>query len=517
MRRGWEPQQLPPTLEGVLAGRIDMLPLADANVLHTASVIGRRLQLPLLEAVAKDVDDLDASLEALVAGGFLDSVPDAEEYTLVFHHALVQDVAYSRLLRKDRRELHLCVAEVAESLYGAGDDTVDLLARHLYLGGAGPRAVPYLVRAGERARSLFANDEAILHFTRVAELAPDDIEAQLRLGDLYELVGDYEQALQRYEGVRDATQDVRAFHGISATQRKRGRYIDSLAAVDAAFATGALRGQDLIPLWLEGGWTLSVMGRFDQAIDVLLAGLELAPERRDGNVAQLLIQLARSEAVKGLYAEALDHALQAQRICEEQGDLRNLTTALRVVGSVHWYREDFDAAVSALQRGLEVAERVGSAEEIGACLTNLALLFKARKQYDEAISYQRQAIEEFERAGNANGRALAYANLAGAQEEAGLLDEALATCEIAEELATAIRSPQSLAGITNTRACIELKRSNFSRAAELAEDAAERYSELGALPLVSEMLELACEAWEKAGNEGRARACSARAREVSAA
>jgi adenylate cyclase len=508
LKPGWEPQELPPTLEGVLAARIDLLPLAVADTLNTASVIGRRLQLPLLKAVAGGTDDLDSTLADLVAAGFL----DAGEDTLVFHHALVQDVAYSRLLRKRRRELHLRVAKEAETLYGAGDDTVDLLARHLYLGNAGERAVPYLVRAGERSRSLFANDEAIVHFTRAAELAPNDVEAQLRLGDLHELVGDYDEAIRRYEIVRDEAADVRAWHGLASTLRKQGKYIDALATIDSAFSTPALRGQDLTPLWLEGGWSLSVTGRYDQAIDVLLAGLETSNRQADGNVAQLLIQLARSEAVLGRFDDAHAHTTAAQQICTERGDLRNLATALRVTGSVHWYRAEFGEAARVLREGLVAAQRVGSSEEIGACLTNLAMLAKTQAEYDDAITYQRQAIDEFERARNATGRALAYANLAGMQEEAGLLDEALETCLAAEQLADAIAYPQALAAITDTRACVELKSGNYARAGELAEEASRRYGELGATPLVANMLELARDAWEKAGNESRARACAAQAR-----
>jgi adenylate cyclase len=517
MRPGWEPQQLPPTLEGVLASRIDLLPLAVAETLHTASVIGRRLQLPLLQALVTNSEELDRSLAELVAGGFLDSVLGAEEYTLVFHHALVQDVAYSRLLRKRRRELHLRVADAAESLYGAGDDTVDLLARHLYLGAAGDRAVPYLVRAGQRARSLFANDEAILHLTRAAELAPGDIEIELRVAGLHELVGGYDEARRRYEGVRDATHDVRAWHGLASTLRKQGKYIEALATVDDAFGTAALRGQNLTKLWLEGGWTLSVVGRSDQAIDVFLAGLETTGDRRDAEVANLLIQLARTESVEGRYEDAVAHAGEAQQIAEEQADLHALSTTLRITGGAYWWLDRLPEARRSLERGLELAERVGSAEEIGACLLNLALVAKSTEAFEDAKSYERHAIEEFERAGNATGRAQAYANLADTLERAGELDEALETCRRAQALAREIGYPHAVAATANTLACIELKREQFAEAGATAEEAAQLYLELGSEPVATEMLRLAADAWRRAGEAGRARACTARARELAAA
>ena len=204
MRPGWDARTLPETIEEVLSARIDLLPRTAASALQTASVVGRRVPLPLLEEVATDVPDLSGAVDHLVASAFLDHIQGEGERALSFHHALVQDTAYSRILRRRRRDLHRKVAEVAEGLYGAGDNAIDLLARHLYLGEAGPKAFDYLVRAGERAKRLFANEEAILHLQRAAEVAESDTamsdrlpEIQLSIADLYELVGAYEAAYGR--------------------------------------------------------------------------------------------------------------------------------------------------------------------------------------------------------------------------------------------------------------------------------------------------------------------------------
>src|SRR5919201_1637517 len=202
MQPGSAARTLPETVEEVLSARIDLLPRPAASVLQTASVIGRRVPLRLLEGVATDVAELEAAIDHLVAGTFLDRVRADGEPVFAFHHALVQDTAYARILRRRRRELHRKVAEVAEGLYGAGDNSIDLLARHLYLGEAGPKALEYLVRAGERAKRLFANDEANLHLQRAAEIAEANAsvsdqlpEIQLSTADLQELVGAYEEAV----------------------------------------------------------------------------------------------------------------------------------------------------------------------------------------------------------------------------------------------------------------------------------------------------------------------------------
>jgi adenylate cyclase len=521
MRPGWDTRTLPETIEEVLSARIDLLPRSAASVLQTASVIGRRVPLSLLEEVAKDVPDLAGALDHLVASTFLDRVEEDGERTLSFHHALVQDTAYSRILRRRRRDLHRNVAEIAEALYGAGDDSIDLLARHLYLGEAGAKAVDYLVRAGERARRLFANEEALLHLQRAAEVARTDPavshrlpEIQLSIGHLHELVGSYDEAIELYSAVRDATSDVRAWAGIASTSRKQGKYKEALNAIEEAFSRDELKEVDTTALWLEQGWTLSVAGRVDQAIEVLQAGLEAAQARRTPVVGRVLLQLARAETLEGRFEDAVAHGLEAGRIFEEHEDQNGLTTTKRIVGDAYRKLERFDAAASALMSGLELAERIGNVEEIGGCLINLGIVNMERERLSEATASLRRAIEEFERVGHGAGRALGYATLAETLVHCGELDEALDYCEKALDVAKSIEHPLATADAIQTIAAIRLRQGDFNEAASKAEEAASLFLDVGAAPAASDALGIAAEAWEKAGERERAEKTSARARSL---
>jgi len=519
-QRGWDAEAVPPTIEELLASRIDLLSRSDASILQTASVIGRRVQVDLLEAVT-NAPELDGALKRLVAAGFLDPLDGEGSGRLLFHHALVQDVAYSRLLRRKRRDLHRQVAEVAEAMYGAGDEIIDLLARHLYLGEAGAKAIDYLVRAGARSRALYANDEAIVQLTRAAEVVRADGEVGARLpailldlADLHELVGDYEEALELYAEVRAVAHDVRAWRGLASVHRRRGEYEQALAVIDEAIAADELRGQDLAPLWLQAGWSLALSGRLDQAIDVFQAGLEALGPRTDSIVGQLLAELARTEGLAGRPEDALAHLLQAQAIFEELSDQRGLASTLRILGDVHRQAGRLDESVAALRRGLELAERVGSVEEVGGCLINIGVVEERREAFREAIECDRRAIEEFERIGHGSGRARGYANLAYHLMLAGEYDEAERWCERTLDLSRAIGHSVTIADAIDTFAAIEIRRGNFTSGAERAEEAAELYLEMGAPPSAAQSLELARTAWEQAGDSLRARAVDARARSV---
>src|SRR5205807_5087657 len=145
-----------------------------------------------------------------VAAGFLDRNENAPDRSVTFHHALVQSVAYNRMLRKRRRELHLRVGNAAEVIYGTGDDFIEVLARHFYMGEGGARAVEYLLRAAQRSRGLFANHEAILHLRHAEEVvrAHPELGAQLAMillhqAELLERVGEFSESFQRYQEVRE--------------------------------------------------------------------------------------------------------------------------------------------------------------------------------------------------------------------------------------------------------------------------------------------------------------------------
>jgi class 3 adenylate cyclase/tetratricopeptide (TPR) repeat protein len=509
MSAGWDERDLPPSIEGLLAARIDALSRDSVSLLQTASVIGRRVPLPLLERVAGN-GSLTTSVDELLETGFLEQ---SDGDTLAFHHALVQDAAYDRLLQRRRRELHLRVAESAEALYGSGEHVIDLLARHLYLGG-GDKARDYLVRAGTRAKRLFANEEAILHLERAREL---DAYVDLALGELYELVGRYDDALQRYEDVKRGTpDDVRAWAGIAGTLRRQGRYDEALAAVNEAFATQALKGADLVPLWIENSWSLSLSGHYEQAIDVLLAGLASVEPREDALVGRLLLELAVSEMFVRRSSKALEHGLRAERILEEHEDAVGVAKAMRVIGAIYDRLDRLDEAAAVLRRGVELAQRVGSVEEAGGCLINLGLLELKRGRVTEAAACDREAIELFERVGHQSGRTMGYANLAEKLAVLGELDEALETAEQALELARGIGLAYTVADVTKTIASIRLQEGDLEAAGTTAEEAAAQFADIGAVTEAGEALAVAAQAWERAGEEERATDASARARSLSA-
>ena len=144
--------QIPPTVQAVLAARIDRLPTDDKRLLQLASVVGKNVPLPLLRVIADTPDqDLQRSLAHLQAAEFLYETRLFPEPEYTFRHALTQEVAYGSLLHERRRELHARLVEALERLYPERlSELASRLAHHAFRGEAWGKALGYLRRPRSR-------------------------------------------------------------------------------------------------------------------------------------------------------------------------------------------------------------------------------------------------------------------------------------------------------------------------------------------------------------------------------
>jgi predicted ATPase len=109
---------LPPTVQGMLAARIDRLAPEQKELLQTLAVIGRESSSALLKQVASHPDThLERTLADLQAGEFIYEQPAASDVEYVFKHALTQEVAYNSLLIERRKQLHERAGQALESIF----------------------------------------------------------------------------------------------------------------------------------------------------------------------------------------------------------------------------------------------------------------------------------------------------------------------------------------------------------------------------------------------------------------
>jgi predicted ATPase len=115
--------RIPPTVQTILAARIDRLRADEKVLLQTLAVLGREFDLSLARVVAGRLEDeLERLISNLQLGEFVYEQPSISDVEYIFKHALTQEVAYNSILLERRKQLHEDVARAIEGLYPASLD-----------------------------------------------------------------------------------------------------------------------------------------------------------------------------------------------------------------------------------------------------------------------------------------------------------------------------------------------------------------------------------------------------------
>jgi class 3 adenylate cyclase/predicted ATPase len=174
---------VPISLQASLLARLDRLDPAAREIAQTASAIGRNFPCDLVVAASlRGETETRAALDQLVAAGlvFQNGKPPTAVYK--FKHALVQDTAYSTLLRGPRRALHGRLAAALEKRKReTGNAEPEILARHFAEAGQPEPAASYWLEAGQREAGRSANVEAVAHLRRGIEALTGLAETPERL------------------------------------------------------------------------------------------------------------------------------------------------------------------------------------------------------------------------------------------------------------------------------------------------------------------------------------------------
>ena len=373
--------QVPGSVQAVLAARIDGLSALAKHVLQSASVIGRDVPLPVLEAIADLPEDmLRAGLGQLQAGELLYEASFFPEVEYTFKHTLTHEVAYGSLLHETRRALHARIVEATEALYpGRLGEHVERLAFHALRGGLRDRAVEFLRQAGLRAAARSAHREAVTFFEQALEILEADGPREAVLPTAIDLVFDLRASLaplgeftrtlahlRRAEVRAETLGDRRRLGWVSAYLTQSyytlGEQAAAIRSAERALEIGAALGDRPLQIaaWFGLGQAHHVLGAYPAAQRHLRSAVaavegELARER--WGMAGLVsvaarIWLAASLADVGEFAEALECAQAGLALAEAADHPWSIAGSHMTVGFVLLSRGHLEAAVPVLDRGI---------------------------------------------------------------------------------------------------------------------------------------------------------------------
>ena len=365
---------IPANLTGVIQSRLDSLSAVERRVIQQASVVGRVFWDDAIKHLSEDIaavkadNRLSETLESLHQREFIfelrnSTFQGAREY--IFKHALLRQVTYESVLKRERSKYH---AQIAAWLVQRSGERISefasLIGTHLDLAGSASEAAGYLRQAGEWAAQQFDNLHALAFFDRALELASPD------------------RADERY-----------------AILCGRELVNDSLGRREAQF-------EDL------------------HNMEKLLAEVSMEPNLRARLQAEIEVRFSNYFEVTSNYPQAIATARQAVEHANLSGDKKQQCASYYRLGRALWRQGDNIAGLSATQRALELAREADwkqvqahSLRQIGAITFHLGDYVRVMPSYEEALVI-------YQSIGDRAGAGSTLNNMGDAQRQLGLYSQA---------------------------------------------------------------------------------------------
>jgi tetratricopeptide (TPR) repeat protein len=447
--------EVPETLHGLIAARLDGLDPSEHRLIQDASVLGKTFTKEAILAVSQEPSErVEGVLAALLRKELLGIHSDRfspERGQYEFLGDLVRWVAYETLSKKERKARHLAVARWQEQL--GEDDAIEMVASH-YLRAyeAEPsaedaedirlKARTALTGAGDRAAALGANGEAQRRFLQAGELATSDLDR----AELLERSGDMALRELRLDEARDMfTEAMSLYEGLGASH-------------PAARVLARIAGEVDYP---EGRVDVDEsLERMDAAF------LVLSREQQDRDLALLASQLGRMRFFVGDMegaAEAIDVAL---RIGEAQGLPDVLSHALNSRANVVAAFGRYEESVALMRHALALAIEHDLPEQALRAYNNLAETMTDRERYEEGLELYGRGLALADRVGSGVWKRALLSEIVFPLLMLGRWDEAL---EFADQVPDSQKGGTDIIGLLVSIPVITVARGDIDRAERIVE------------------------------------------------
>jgi len=410
---------VPETLTALIASRLDALPGPERTVTSDAAVLGQSFTLAGLASVSGlDPDDLAARLRSLVAREIFMIQADPrspERGQYVFVQALIREVAYNALAKRDRKSRHLAAARFFESL--GTDEVAGGLAGH-YLAAyrnsaegeeadaVAAQARISLTAAAQRAIELGSNAQALTFLEQAMSVTTDAAEtARLleRAGEAATTAGRYDMAETHLQGAIAAYLELGDRPGVAGATAALGRSrinnyrtLDAIALLEPALAEFGDLARSPQGVALAGQLARAVYLNDDNLRAIELSDQVLAvAEHEDMRaiVADTLVTKGTALAAVGRSVEGLGIIEAGRRVAADNGfggtELRAINN-LCYVGAIR----DVRPYLALAREGLALARRLGERSYTASNLQNIAEFSVRTGEWQEALDLVMPALAE---------------------------------------------------------------------------------------------------------------------------
>ncbi|MEE9594791.1 MAG: adenylate/guanylate cyclase domain-containing protein [Candidatus Hydrothermarchaeales archaeon] len=331
---------MPSTIHGIIAARLDHLENESKKILQEASVIGRAFLYEILKRCTQLKDQLDRHITVLEHLDLVHTRSLQPDLEYVFKSALTQEVVYNGLLKKERQSIHERIALVMEqSFQDRLPEFYETLAYHFARGRSVIKAVDYLVKSGEKSLARYSVEEAHQYFKQAFDiLATKSEKTKEEKVALVDILNSWGYAYY-YLG------DFKTFIHLFRSQKDLAESLDDKARLGMFYA------------WL--GIALLMSGRTKESHEILSHALDLGEESDNQKViGYACTWLTWACAEMGLFGESETFGERAQQIAKSfPTDQYLFFKSLAGLGYLNWMKGDTKKVFEGSRRLLDYGER----------------------------------------------------------------------------------------------------------------------------------------------------------------
>ncbi|UCD88527.1 MAG: AAA family ATPase [Desulfobacterales bacterium] len=329
---------IPATIQGVITARVDRLEKQFKRILQEASVIGRTFLYKILERIT-DIDiGVDQSLAGLEGLDLIRTQSIEPELEYIFKHALIQEVVYSGLLKKERQKIHERIAIIMEKVFHSRlTEFYETLAFHYKQGESITKAFEYLVKSGEKSLGRYSLEESHQYFFQALKLINIKAKKTKKEQDkVIDLINKWSLAFHFRGAYGELVDLLKAYEDMAAT-------IDDKAKIG------------LLLTWF--GYALRATERLIESHQYLVRALKIGEETENKKIIGLsCAYLAFTCADMGLLDDAVAFGERALGIYQlMESDLELLRFSHTSFGMASWfsgnYKKTYETGKALIDRG----------------------------------------------------------------------------------------------------------------------------------------------------------------------
>ena len=474
---------IPSSIEGVVERKLSLIDADAQSLLEYATIIGRKFNFNFLQDITEMNEGyLFNLMDEIVGIGIL---RESDKENFLFSEDIIREIIYKKMSDIKLLHYHQKIGEGLLKFYKNNiEEIINELAYHFYLSKDYSKAIKYCMIAGDRARDVYANQDAIRFYTQAIEylneITMDNKEVNeakclRKRADVLSAIGENEKAIQDLKNaikkarkIKEIEEEADCYIAIGEVYQMIANYSEAEKSFRKSLkiykSLNNKKGEEISLVNI--GRVYCYIGKYSKAMDFYRKSLKI--NRRIGGherEARILNNIGivydnLSEYSKAMnyyqqslkiyrkigkrigeastlndigiyyrniseYSKALAFYNDALKIYREIGDRRGEASILNNMGTIYIYLDKYNKALKYYKDSLDICKEMGNRNNESASLNNIGIIYDLLGEYSKAMDFYQRSLTVYKEIGECKGEASVLSNIAAIYYKIGEYSKAM--------------------------------------------------------------------------------------------